>query len=647
MAIRIKMDKVGNRIHIKPLSYLGGDLFQLYVANTKKVPGVRYSKKAGCQTAPLDLEVCRELRVVFGNSLVLGDAVTEWAKVEIEREKVLTAALNIDLGQPARLPRVERVAPMMYEALCNRGFQTADIAFAVLAGNHLNANQPGLGKTLETFGALVEHGVTGVVPVIGPQTSLWPTWATEVPKWMDEVGARAFVAGDTTLSPAQRNAVIEEAMNDDSPLRFLMLNAEMVRLKEVTSCPSKECDGDDEFCPDIEGHKSQRTSSYPIMFENKWAAVIGDEVHKYLMHSNPRSKKPSQVGLGFQRMQTKPDGMRIALSGTPMKGKPRLLWPTFHWLRPDLYTSQWRWSMHYFKTEEDSYAFGGLKLTDDLREDREEAFNRELGRMMIRRTKSELRKINSNWAPPDKRYAEVWLPMTGKQRTAYDSMAKSASARLEGGSLNANGVLAEMTRLRQFAGCHGRMLGTTFVPSLPSNKFEWLLGTFLPRLGVTGQESTDQGRSKVVVASQFTQFINLWADGLRAKGIAVHVLTGETKPKDRAAMQQDWQNNPDGPRVMLLNTNAGGVSITLDYADDLVIMDETWVPDDQEQVEDRVHRTSRTDHQVTIWYVRSEGTIERDIAGDNIIKDDRQKRSLDGRRGIEVARKLYHYESGE
>jgi hypothetical protein len=644
MAIKISMEKVGNRIHLKPLGYLGGDLFQLYLANTKKVPGVRYAKKAGCQTAPLDLEVCRAIREVFKQSLVLGPEITAWATAEVKREELLYNALTMDLSVPAELPRVARVAPMMYQAMCNRGFQTADVAFAVLAGNHLNANQPGLGKTLETFGALVERGVTGVVPVIGPQTSLWPTWATEVPKWMDEVGARAFVAGESGLSKGKRVAIIEEAMADDAPLRFLMLNAEMVRLREVNSCPSGECNGDDEFCPDLADHKSQREASYPILFEHKWAAVIGDEVHKYLMNSNPRSTKVSQVGLGFQRMQTKPDGMRIALSGTPMKGKPRLLWPTFHWLRPDLYPSQWRWSTHYFEQEEDSYAFGGFKLTDNLKPERVEAFNRELNRMMIRRTKSELRAINPQWAPPDKRYAEVWLPLAGKQRVAYEQMERSAVARLQGGSLNANGVLAEMTRLRQFAGCHGRMEDGTFVPSLPSNKFDWLLGSFLPHLGVTGSAVTDQGTSKVVIASQFTQFINLWASGLRAKGIAVHVLTGETKPQDRAAMVKDWQTNPDGPRVMLLNTNAGGVSITLDYADDLIIMDETWVPDDQEQVEDRVHRTSRTDHQVTIWYVRSEGTIERTIAGENTIKDDRQKRSLDGRRGIEVAKQMFNWE---
>jgi SNF2 family DNA or RNA helicase len=96
------------------------------------------------------------------------------------------------------------------------------------------------------------------------------------------------------------------------------------------------------------------------------------------------------------------------------------------------------------------------------------------------------------------------------------------------------------------------------------------------------------------------------------------------------------------PRVLLLGTEAGGVSLTLDAADDVWITGETWVPDDQEQVEDRAHRTSRTDHQVTVTYIRTDGTIERDLAGDNEWKDETQKRVLDGRRGVEVARRKYN-----
>jgi SNF2 family DNA or RNA helicase len=236
----------------------------------------------------------------------------------------------------------------------------------------------------------------------------------------------------------------------------------------------------------------------------------------------------------------------------------------------------------------------------------------------------------------------VWLPLNPGQARLYKQMENSATAVMKGGQLNANGILAEMTRLRQFANSAGTMQGSQFRPSSDSNKIDWLLDSFLPERGIYGTgNAMEDGTSKVVIDSQFTSFLEVISEALTAKGIEHHMLTGVTnKGKHFAEVQRDWQT-PGGPRVLLMNTMAGGVSITLDYADELVILDETWVPDDQEQVEDRVHRTSRTDHQVTIWYVRSEGTIERDLAGTNIMKDDRQKRSLDGRRGVEVAKRKF------
>ena len=90
---------------------------------------------------------------------------------------------------------------------------------------------------------------------------------------------------------------------------------------------------------------------------------------------------------------------------------------------------------------------------------------------------------------------------------------------------------------------------------------------------------------------------------------------------------------------MFVNTKAGGVALTLDRADELVILDETFIPDDQEQVEDRIHRTSRV-HNVIIHYVRSLGSVEESIALTTIKRDVSQKVLLDGMRGVDVARQI-------
>lgn len=608
----------------------------------KQVDGYKWNPEHKIWTYPLDMTTCQRLREVFGKSLQVGAELAAWYRAEADKVGTFSKAVAaFAVDQPLDLPNVKALAPNMYAAMLERGFQTIVPRFACVAGNFLLADQPGLGKTLEAFGSLIEQGIKGHVLVIAPKTSLEATWMAEVRKWMGEVGAVGYVADGPA---AKRLEIIETALADTSPYVFLMVNAEMVRLKEFHTCNDVMCEGNPEFCnAPKSAQKNRREGKYPILHQVEWDAIIGDEVHRYLMHANPRAKQKSQVGLGFQRLLlAQEERGKIAISGTPMRGKPRLLWPTFHWLRPDLYNSQWRWSKHYFKTEADSYAHSGEKVTDDLRPERESQFNDELSRMMIRRTKAELRALNPAWAPPDKRYAEVWLPLNAGQERLYKQMERSASATMKGGQLNANGILAEMTRLRQFANSAGSMQGTEFRPNADSNKIDWLLDTFLPERGIYGTGNPlEDGNTKVVIDSQFTSFLEVISEVLKSKNIEHYVMTGKTnKGRAFAAMQEDWQT-PGGPRVLLMNTMAGGVSITLDYADELVVLDETWVPDDQEQVEDRVHRTSRTDHQVTIWYVRSEGTIERDLAGSNEMKDDRQKRSLDGRRGIEVAKRRF------
>ena len=101
------------------------------------------------------------------------------------------------------------------------------------------------------------------------------------------------------------------------------------------------------------------------------------------------------------------------------------------------------------------------------------------------------------------------------------------------------------------------------------------------------------------------------ANWLEKQGIPVAKITGDTKGKDRVRIQREFQSGT-GPRVVCMTTTAGGVSITLDKADTCHILDETWNPDDQEQLEDRIHRISRI-HQVTCYYYRSRNTVEQYI----------------------------------
>lgn len=644
---KIMVDKVGDRLHVKPASYLGPDRFAVYLEMLKRVGGLRFSKKTKTHTAVLDLETCRRLREVFGKSLAVGSELGAWARAEISRETSLASFHTIDLNQPVKLDLVPQLAPKLAAALADRGYQPPAVKFAAQARRCLIADQPGLGKTLEALGALIEAGVSGNVLVIAPKTSLRTVWVPEIKRWLGEIATAtaAHVRWWKELwRPAakrERAEIITQFMREGSTsrarLRFLVVNPEMARARRHTECPAKMCDGMDFECSASRRHRTSWEHDFPELHDFPWDAIIADETHKMLLNSNIRSKRPSQVGTGMKLLQTVEDGIKLALSGTPMKGRPHKLWGTLNWLRPTVYTSEWNWIERYFGYEENGY---GRTINSSVKPHMEAALDRELSRIMIRRTKDELRKINPKWMPPPKQYVNIWVDLDPKQLKHYQELEKQAATILASGTLSANGILAELTRLKQFAVSSGDMRGTRFVPELPSVKFDWLVD-FLAERGITGTPTNDEGNGKVVVASQFTSVINLFAAELRRKGIEVFVLTGETPDNERERQVSHFQRENSAARVFLLNTNAGGVSVTLDAADDLVMLDETWVPDDQEQVEDRIHRASDVEHSVTIYYVRSRGTVEEQIAATVAAKDEAQKLILDGRRGVEWARKAF------
>jgi SNF2 family DNA or RNA helicase len=645
MAVKVERD--GNRImaFIPWMEGRGKDL-------AKEVAGRKPIWKDGkfvCWSYPLTMATCLSLREVFGEDLQIGPRLWEWASAEKGRHAELKSTRGLTGLETVELETVWALAPNMAEAMENRGYQTVGARFGALARRFILADAPGLGKSLESMGALLEGGLTeGRVLIVAPRSSLNLTWANEIRKWL---GSRLASVTVATGTKAQREKTLakylEVSSRPTSPnhtyadLHFLIINAEMVRWRPARKAQGKR--------PAV-----TEKVEYPDLHRIPWDAIIGDEVHKYLMKANPRAKQVSAVGYGFQKLRLADNGMKFALTGTPMKGKPKNLWGTLHWLYPETYTSQWGWMERYFKSKANAYTGSGKEFTNDLLPGAEEKMAAELAPIMIRRTKPELRKLNPAWAPPDKEYFDIWVEMTPEQEKAYREVEQDAEIYADGRILSINGMLAECTRFKQAAGCAVGLTGNTLaairkgenptklVPRLPSAKLDWLVEDFLPRRGISANLAEQEGNNKVVIGSQFTSMIKLWSNELNRLGIPNFALTGETSDKDREWMGNEFQKPDSRVRVFFLNTNAGGVSITLDAADDMVIMDETWVPDEQEQLEDRIHRTSRVDHYVNIYYVRTKGTIEEEIAESNAAKDLTQKTILDGDAAVEWFTKRFN-----
>src|SRR5699024_1198999 len=151
-----------------------------------------------------------------------------------------------------------------------------------------------------------------------------------------------------------------------------------------------------------------------------------------------------------------------------------------------------------------------------------------------------------------------WLEMDSKQKRAYAEMEEYATAALDNGTLVANGVLAELTRLKQFATSYGQLdmkvdsegfKVPTFKPSLPSNKLDWLL-EFLGELGIDGKYHKDT--RKIVVASQFTSIIDTFAKEIerKLKGTKVLKITGKVNMSERQDAVDKFQHDDAYPILM-------------------------------------------------------------------------------------------------
>jgi hypothetical protein len=389
---------------------------------------------------------------------------------------------------------------------------------------------------------------------------------------------------------------------------------------------------------------------YPILFDRYlfggWAWVVLDESHKLL--GSLTITKGNLMGKGLNLLPYRDGHRRYALSGTPFGkgGKLQGMFGTLHWLWPDEYTSYWKWVKQVFDVEEKVVGYDkhrhapktalnvlgpkglGPGATPEEESAAWEGFLASLGPRVLRRTKQEMLKDL-----PPKSYVEVVCEMSAGQRKQFKEMADFAEITTPGGPLIVNGLLALRTRSQQLANGMLTMNKGKAQFTQDSGKLDALW----ERLDAHGIIDGAPG-TKLVVASRFNEFLDAVGAMLRKDGVEFLRLDGSVSEVMRAYIMGRWQGDGD-ERVMLVNVKAGGVSINLDAADEMHMMDEDPDPGVNEQMEDRIHRASRN-HKVVIYYYRTEGTVDYLAAQSVEYRRKLQHAVMDGRRGVEDLREM-------
>ncbi|XP_007425878.2 transcription termination factor 2, partial [Python bivittatus] len=140
-----------------------------------------------------------------------------------------------------------------------------------------------------------------------------------------------------------------------------------------------------------------------------------------------------------------------------------------------------------------------------------------------------------------------------------------------------------------------------------------------------------QGQSqKCVVVSQWTSMLKIVAMHLDKLGLKYATVDGSVNPKRRMDVVEEFNNNPQGIKVMLISLLAGGVGLNLVGGNHLFLLDMHWNPALEDQACDRIYRVGQQ-KDVKIHRFVCEGTVEEKISELQTKKKELAQKVLSGK----------------
>ncbi len=111
---------------------------------------------------------------------------------------------------------------------------------------------------------------------------------------------------------------------------------------------------------------------------------------------------------------------------------------------------------------------------------------------------------------------------------------------------------------------------------------------------------------KLLVFANHTEIIHELSNRFECK-----YIDGSIPPAKRQLIVDNFQNN-DKVKLLILNTQAGGVGLTLTASSNVLFLEDPWTPTEKDQACDRVHRIGQK-NAVTVYTLLAKDTIDFDI----------------------------------
>ncbi len=317
--------------------------------------------------------------------------------------------------------------------------------------------------------------------------------------------------------------------------------------------------------------------------------AIADEPHLIVKRKSPRAQLFMKVGAISQ--------VRWALDGTPLRSRPRDMFPTWEFLQPGSMGSYSKYTGRYADGHmgEHGWQDKGSSNPDEL--------HVRLRSLMVKRTRREA----APWLPKMERTI-ILCDMTKEQLRAYRQQEVALAPQVLG-AVNETGGQAGLAALKHLA-------DSTSTAKMPR---------MLERVR---HHTMDRGVKVLVFALHHATLNKAWAtlaDAAELKNdpmtTPVFIAGGWMLPEKRRTEIARWKAHV-GPAILMVNALSSGIGIDLADADTAIGLEAAWVPADFMQMEARiedVHLGKRTTPPL-LEYLLARGTIDEDMVSKLIAK---------------------------
>lgn len=326
--------------------------------------------------------------------------------------------------------------------------------------------------------------------------------------------------------------------------------------------------------------ESPQVGGYPELHKEKWDCIIADEAHRF-------KSKDSQWTMGAKKLQSP---YLFMLTGNPIANRPDEVWQLLNLIDPKKFTSYWAFVDYYCNVVD---TFFGKEIVG-VNKDRLAQLQFTLQPYLIRRMKADV----APWLPK-KIKKNIELKLEGPQKTFYTTAEKKMRLELEDGGIEIiDTVVTLNTRLQQ-ALMNPCILGGPDDSVVERATLELIKDIF-------------EGDKKVIVGTWFVAAAEHFSEVLDKAKIRHWVITGKVTGKRRDDIVQAFKNCEE-PCVLVGGISAMGEGLDIDECDHIIYMDRSWVPKDNEQFEDRIHRMTST-RPKNYYYMIVQDTIAQDKA---------------------------------